>query len=266
MYRWVLLTVTPGAFLYTLATATAVCVEDRLRRTVLLFVLLVGSGLLAFWSGKKLGAHFHWLWPWIVVVAVVRPGHPEQVERPAGWQRLGGQPADPGPGPAGIGSPAAEQQPVRRRDVPARGEPHAVGDQVRRRLARPHRPPGPQRLVRPPDRRGEPGTGRHRPGAFCRGHAEPCGGGDDQPHEVAAGHPGLAQRRHEIHGPNPATDDEALPGPAAGLVLHGSFTLCGAGRPSGADRILDTPVLISDPLSESVREPPASEPLVSAPQ
>jgi hypothetical protein len=73
----------------------------------------------------------------------------------------------------------------------------------------------------------------------------------------------------------------AVGGASDRLVLHGSFTLSGTERPAGADRILDTPVLISDPLSESVREPsasevraseapasepPASEPLVSAPQ
>jgi beta-xylosidase len=57
----------------------------------------------------------------------------------------------------------------------------------------------------------------------------------------------------------------AVGGASDHLVLHGSFTLCGAARPAGADRILDTPVLISDPLSESVREPPASEPPASEP-
>ena len=92
----------------------------------------------------------------------------------------------------------------------------AAGDQLCRRLARPHRPPWPQRLVRPPDLPGQPGTRRYRPRAFWRGHAEPHGGGDDQPHQVAAGHPGLAQRRHEVHGPNPPTDHAATPGPAPG--------------------------------------------------
>jgi beta-xylosidase len=53
----------------------------------------------------------------------------------------------------------------------------------------------------------------------------------------------------------------AVGGASDRLVLHGSFTLCGAERPAGADRILDTPVLISDPGSE----PPADELLVNAP-
>jgi beta-xylosidase len=39
----------------------------------------------------------------------------------------------------------------------------------------------------------------------------------------------------------------AVGGASDGLVLHGSFTLCGAGRPAGADRVLDTPVVISAP-------------------
>jgi hypothetical protein len=59
----------------------------------------------------------------------------------------------------------------------------------------------------------------------------------------------------------------AVGGASDRLVLHGSFTLCGAERPAGADRIVDTPVLISDPASElPASEPPASESLVSVPQ
>jgi beta-xylosidase len=51
------------------------------------------------------------------------------------------------------------------------------------------------------------------------------------------------------------------------LVLHGSFTLCGAERPAGADRILDTPVLISDPVSvPAVSAPPVGRPAADAPQ
>ena len=49
------------------------------------------------------------------------------------------------------------------------------------------------------------------------------------------------------------------------LVLHGSFTLCGAERPAGADRILDTPVLISDP-APAVGAPPVGRPAAGAPQ
>jgi beta-xylosidase len=39
----------------------------------------------------------------------------------------------------------------------------------------------------------------------------------------------------------------AVGGAADRLVLHGSFTLCGAERPVGPDRVLDTPVVIGDP-------------------
>jgi hypothetical protein len=40
--------------------------------------------------------------------------------------------------------------------------------------------------------------------------------------------------------------DRRLP-VSARAVLHGSFTLCGAERPAGPDRVLDTPVVIGDP-------------------
>ena len=39
----------------------------------------------------------------------------------------------------------------------------------------------------------------------------------------------------------------AVGGACDRLVLHGSFTLCGAERPAGPDRVLDTPVVIGDP-------------------
>ena len=39
----------------------------------------------------------------------------------------------------------------------------------------------------------------------------------------------------------------AVGGASDRLVLHGSFTLCGAERPAGADRVLDTPVAIYAP-------------------
>jgi len=39
----------------------------------------------------------------------------------------------------------------------------------------------------------------------------------------------------------------AVGGASDRLVLHGSFTLCGAERPVGPDRVLDTPVVIGDP-------------------
>ena len=39
----------------------------------------------------------------------------------------------------------------------------------------------------------------------------------------------------------------AVGGASDRLVLHGSFTLCGAERPAGADRVLSTPVLVSEP-------------------
>jgi beta-xylosidase len=38
----------------------------------------------------------------------------------------------------------------------------------------------------------------------------------------------------------------AVGGASDRLVLHGSFTLCGAERPAGPDRVLDTPVVIGD--------------------
>ncbi len=39
----------------------------------------------------------------------------------------------------------------------------------------------------------------------------------------------------------------AIGGASDRLVLHGSFTLCGAERPAGPDRVLDTPVVIGTP-------------------
>jgi beta-xylosidase len=39
----------------------------------------------------------------------------------------------------------------------------------------------------------------------------------------------------------------AIGGASDRLVLHGSFTLCGAERPAGPDRVLDTPVVIGPP-------------------
>jgi beta-xylosidase len=41
----------------------------------------------------------------------------------------------------------------------------------------------------------------------------------------------------------------AVGGASDRLVLHGSFTLCGAERPAGPDRVLDTPVVIGETLS-----------------
>ena len=60
--------------------------------------------------------------------------------------------------------------------------------------------------------------GAASPRTFRGGQAEPAAGEDDQPHEVAAGHPGLAQGRHEVHGPtfpwaaDPARWDVVDPG------------------------------------------------------
>ncbi len=39
----------------------------------------------------------------------------------------------------------------------------------------------------------------------------------------------------------------AIGGASDRLVLHGSFTLCGAERPAGANRVLETPVVIGEP-------------------
>ena len=50
----------------------------------------------------------------------------------------------------------------------------------------------------------------------------------------------------------------AVGGASDPLMLHGSFTLCGTERPAGPGRVLDTPVLVS--------EPQVSGPQVSAPQ
>ena len=79
-----------------------------------------------------------------------------------------------------------------------------------------------ERFVDTADLSGQVGVRRragvrwHGPPVVRRGQANPEAGGDDQPHQVAAGRPGLAQRRHEVHGPNPAMDDAVMPGPAPG--------------------------------------------------
>ena len=159
-------------------------------------------------------------------VAAVALVHAEQVERAVGRHRPGVQPAQPGPGQAGVGPPAAEHQPVRRGDIPARRQPDSVS-QPRRRLPRPHHPPRPQRLIRLPDLVRQPRAGRRGPGAIRRGQAEVQRGGDDQPDQVAAVHPRLAQRRHEVlicHGPTlPRTGAHQTarrhPVQAQGLIL-----------------------------------------------
>ena len=144
-------------------------------------------------------------------VAGVAHVHTEQVERPVGRHRVGGQAAQPGPGPARVGPPAAEQQPVRRGDIPARGQPDPGLGQARRRLARPEHPARPQLLVRPADLGRD---ARDRPRAVPGGQPELQRGGDDQRDEIAAAHARLTQRRHKVrtgHGPNLATNTPPPP-------------------------------------------------------
>ncbi len=137
-------------------------------------------------------------------IAGVALVHAEQVERAGGRHRTRVEAVQPGPHQPGIGPPAAEQQPVRRTEVPACRQPHPLGGQPRRRLARPCHPPRPQYLVRLRDPFRQPRAGRGGPPAVRRGQTEAERGGDGQPDQVAAVHPGLAQRRDEVsicHGP-----------------------------------------------------------------
>jgi hypothetical protein len=134
------------------------------------------------------------------VIAVLRAGHPgqaEQVGRTRGRHRIGGQAVQPGPGKPRISPPAAEQQPVRRGDIPARREPDPAGGQARRGPARPHRPPRPEHLIGLFHLGHGLGPGRDRPAARRRGQPEPWLrrqlGGDDKPDEIAPGHAAPAQ-------------------------------------------------------------------------
>ena len=100
--------------------------------------------------------------------AGARPGPPGRWRRPRPCRtgRAGRRPgscrwpaAQPGPGPARVGPPAADQQAVDRGDIPGRRQPHPAGRQARRGLARPQHPAGPQLLIRPPDPAREAGAG-----------------------------------------------------------------------------------------------------------
>jgi hypothetical protein len=163
----------------------------------------------------------------VFLVAVLRAEQAEQVGRSGGRQRIGGQPAQPGPGKARIGPPSAEQQPVRRGDIPARRQPYPGGQtagQALCRLARPHRPPRPQRLIRPAHLGEGTGTARERPAAGRRGDPEhglgPLRRRDDKTHQIAPGHAALAQRRRQVrvrcicHEANPATNRASTAAPA----------------------------------------------------
>ena len=136
--------------------------------------------------------------------------HTEQVERAVGRHRVGGQAAQPGPGPARIGPPAAEQQPVHRGDIPARGQPDPGIGQARRRLPRPQHPARPQLHVRPADLGRDT---RDRPRARPGGQPKLQRGGDDQRDEIAAAHARLAQRRHKVSTGHEPTLPRTIPVP-----------------------------------------------------
>jgi hypothetical protein len=70
LYRLVLLTITPGAVLFTLATATAVSVESDWRRWLILLSLLFASVFVAVWL-RKLGQHFIGLLLWGATIAAI---------------------------------------------------------------------------------------------------------------------------------------------------------------------------------------------------
>lgn len=67
-YRCALLTLTPGAVLFTIATAIAVCVPDNLIRTLVLVFLVLVSTYIVRWL-CLLGEHLQWLWLWVGLVA-----------------------------------------------------------------------------------------------------------------------------------------------------------------------------------------------------
>jgi hypothetical protein len=70
LYRAALLTVTPGAVVFTLATAIAVSFDAWWPRMVLLTLLAAVCAHLAS-RLQALGRHFGWLWPWVVIVGIV---------------------------------------------------------------------------------------------------------------------------------------------------------------------------------------------------
>src|SRR5262245_25572970 len=70
LYRWALLTVTPGAVLFTMATGIGAVVESAwLRPTILVLVTL--SAALLTWRLRPQGSHFRWLWLWTGLVALI---------------------------------------------------------------------------------------------------------------------------------------------------------------------------------------------------
>ena len=85
-------------------------------------------------------------------------GDPEQLARLDDRHRVERQAMQVRPGPPRIGPPSPEQQPVHRRDIPARGQPYPAGGQPGRRLPGPGHPAWPQLLISPGDlrRRGDP--------------------------------------------------------------------------------------------------------------
>lgn len=70
LYRWALLTVTPGAVLLTMATGIGAVIESSwLRPTILVLVFLAAA--MTTWRLRSLGSHFRWLWLWTGLVGLV---------------------------------------------------------------------------------------------------------------------------------------------------------------------------------------------------
>ncbi len=140
----------------------------------------------------------------LVRVAAVALG--EQVRWPAGRQRGQLAGVQPGPGQGRVRPPAAEQQPVHGRDVPARGHPDLVGGQGGGRFTRPDHPAGAQLLVDPGHhggqvrRRLEAPTRRARGPAPAR-HRAPRPGRPDPP---GSPRPGAAWSARPRRSPAPS--------------------------------------------------------------
>jgi hypothetical protein len=70
LYRWALLTVTPGAVLFTMSTGIGAVVDSPWLRPMILALITLSAALLT-WRLRPLGEHFRWLWAWVALVAIV---------------------------------------------------------------------------------------------------------------------------------------------------------------------------------------------------
>jgi hypothetical protein len=70
IYRAMVVTVTPGAALFVLASAASYVVDDTNLRRLSLILLTIGLAGLTLYL-RRFGSHFLLLWPWVAAIAIV---------------------------------------------------------------------------------------------------------------------------------------------------------------------------------------------------